>query len=422
MTWPKPTIISTFWALLVLAAVVGSFHVHAQVPEAPLEDFRRYLIESEVMVLKAVEAYEAGRVEEAFKLARDAYINYFELLEIPLRAVDPQFVVEMELKFAELRSLIKAGESPEAVRSKAVEILDGLERVEFYLEKLSDPEALSRAAGVATFISASIIVREGLEAVVLLSALYASVIALRRYQHARYIALGVAISLPALAITWIVVSLIVDVSGVSRSLAEALLTGLAIAVIAFVAIETLRTVSLAFRGAEWLEFAKARVWEAVATGRGLPLFTLSFILVYREGFEAILLYQVLLRAAEGLEGFIAAGFILGVMVVVAAGIIVAFLGVRVLPFRAFAIFSAALVGFIFVMLTGNLVDELQDLGLVSVTPLYSLANVITPSISDLTGLHPTLETIVAQALAIIAYIVVGTLYYMRLGASGGLKR
>ena len=308
------------------------------------------------------------------------------------------------------------------MRSKAVEILDGLERVEFYLERLSDPEAISRAGGVAAFISASIIVREGLEAVVLLSALYASVIALRRYQHARYIALGAAASIPALAVTWIAVSFLVDVSGVSRSLAEAVLTGLAIAVIAFVAIETLKTISLAFRGAEWLEFAKTRVWEAVATGRGLALFTLPFILVYREGFEAILLYQVLLRAAEGLESFIAAGFILGLMVVAAAGIVVAFLGVKVLPFKAFAAFSAALVGFIFVMLTGNLVDELQDLGLVSVTPIYSLADLITPSISDLTGLHPTLETIVAQAAALAAYIAAAAFYYVKLGSSGGLRR
>ena len=405
-------------ALLALASLAGGVAAAGGDAEAPLEEFRRYLIETEVMVLRSVEAYEAGDAEEAFRLARDAYINYYELLEIPLRAVDPQFVVEMELKFAELRSLIKAGESPEAVRSKAVEILDGLERVEFYLEKLSDPEALSRAAGVAAFISASIIVREGLEAVVLLSALYASVVALRRYQHARYIALGVAASIPALAVTWVVVSLLVDLSGVSRSLAEAVLTALAMAVIAFVAVETLRTVSLAFRGAEWLEFAKAKVWEAVASGRGLPLLTLSFILVYREGFEAILLYQVLLRAAEGLEGFIAAGFILGLAIVIAAGVIVAFLGVKVLPFKAFAGFSAALIGFILVMLTGNLVDELQDLGLIGVTPVYWLADVITPSISDITGLHPTLETLTAQALAATVYIAAAALYYVRLGREG----
>jgi high-affinity iron transporter len=390
--------------------------------EEVLARFEYYVLMTERMIREAVEAYERGDVEEAFRLARDAYIEYFELLEIPLRAVDPQFVVEMELEFAELRSMIKAGESPEAVRAKAREILDGMERVSFYLDQLANPEAVGRAAGIAVFLSASIILREGLEAVIILAVLYAVVYSLRRRELVGRIWMGALAALPAVAATWLAVGSFIDLAGVGRAAAEAILGIAALAVVALVGRESLRALAAARRGGEWLEFVRASVWEKASRGGAAAVATLAFIAVYREGLEAVLLYQALLRMAEGFEQYVAAGFILGMLLVASAGVIVAFLGVRVLPLRAFAAFSAALVGYIIFMLTGNVVDELQDLGVVGVTPIESLVGVITPSISDVTGMHPTVETMAAQAAALAVYAAAAA-YYLRvvparLGASG----
>src|SRR5919106_161702 len=108
---------------------------------------------------RSVELAEDGDRERAYEVARSAYLDHFELVEIPLRLRDPNLVLDLEFKFAELRDGIQSGAPISDARSTAQEIHVGLDDVE---RQLTDPGIA--APLVALGFSFSILFREGLEA------------------------------------------------------------------------------------------------------------------------------------------------------------------------------------------------------------------------------------------------------------------
>jgi len=82
-------------------------------------DVRAKVAQASVLVDDAVAAAAAGDRERAYDLARTAYLDHFELAEVPLRLRDPNLVLDLEFKFAELRNGIRDGDSLARVRSDA---------------------------------------------------------------------------------------------------------------------------------------------------------------------------------------------------------------------------------------------------------------------------------------------------------------
>src|SRR5262245_35748362 len=93
-------------------------------------DVRAKVSQAGVLVDEAVAAAAAGRREEAYDLARTAYLDHFELAEVPLRLRDPNLVLDLEFKFAELRNGIRDGDSLAQVRADAVAVRQGLRQVD----------------------------------------------------------------------------------------------------------------------------------------------------------------------------------------------------------------------------------------------------------------------------------------------------
>ena len=60
---------------------------------------------------------KAGDRDKAYALSRDAYLNHFEFVEIPLRLRNPNLVLDTEFKYAKLRNDIRDGESVGKIRS-----------------------------------------------------------------------------------------------------------------------------------------------------------------------------------------------------------------------------------------------------------------------------------------------------------------
>ena len=76
--------------------------------------------------------YQDGQYQEAYTSARTAYLDSYEFVEIPLRAIDPDFTLEVEFQFAELRSLIKQEADFEEIKEVTIAIkrnLDESERI-----------------------------------------------------------------------------------------------------------------------------------------------------------------------------------------------------------------------------------------------------------------------------------------------------
>ncbi|HEX5904703.1 MAG TPA: hypothetical protein VFY50_01505, partial [Candidatus Nitrosocosmicus sp.] len=54
---------------------------------------------------ESLKLYNEGKIQEALTTSRSAYLDSYEKVEIPLRPIDPDFTLDMEIKFAELRNL-----------------------------------------------------------------------------------------------------------------------------------------------------------------------------------------------------------------------------------------------------------------------------------------------------------------------------
>ncbi len=115
---------------------------------------------------EVISIYNQNDTSQALATARSAYLDSYENIEIPLRPIDPDFTLEMEIKFAELRNLISSGAPHDQIVSKIAELKSGLDESERFVSGIGVV-----APAIAFSSSFSIIFREGLEAALILGAI-----------------------------------------------------------------------------------------------------------------------------------------------------------------------------------------------------------------------------------------------------------
>ena len=125
--------------------------------------------------------------------------------------------------------------------------------------------------------------REGLESVLILGAIITYLEASRNTKYKKYLYYGVILAIGATAVTWIVASYIIEISGANRELIEAIAALSATAILFYVSFWILNKIE----HKKWMEFVKAKVWQATTTGSVLVFVGLAFFTVYREGFETV---------------------------------------------------------------------------------------------------------------------------------------
>ncbi len=120
------------------------------------------------LVRESAALYAAGEKEKAYQKAVDAYIDGYELAEPALFAKDASFGRSLEGLFTAYRNAIKQGVGPEEIDKRRSEIEAGLDRASEIIARNDD------YSGIYFFLnSALIIVREGLEATLVLAAILA---------------------------------------------------------------------------------------------------------------------------------------------------------------------------------------------------------------------------------------------------------
>jgi high-affinity iron transporter len=117
---------------LALAALITSVLATLVVPSAAMaaqDPLARGRAENEIartMVDRALEAVKEGDYERAHELARSAYLDHYEYVEIPLRLRDPNLVLDTEFKFAALREDLKNQAPLSEIRSDISEVRGGI--------------------------------------------------------------------------------------------------------------------------------------------------------------------------------------------------------------------------------------------------------------------------------------------------------
>lgn len=392
--------------LLVLAAASGPAAAN-EPPEGgwtvdtPIERYVGLIDGIRAQLAETRDLYAAGDIEGAFRSARSAYLDSFELVEIPLRARDPNMTLEMEDAFARLRNDIRAGRPVNVVTDDVSRLLTGLNEVERTLS------LQGLAPAVVAGSAFTIVLRTGLEGLVVLVAVLGFLAASRATHHRRTVLAGAAVAALAAGATWLVLDAVLAWAPIRPALVQAVPGLLAVGLTIGFSYWLLSRLDQR----RWLEFMSARVFSAVALGSGGALFALGFATVYRQSFEAVVYFRTLRDYATGAEGWLLVGVLAGAGALALLGLALARLGRRV-PVQALMGLAVVVMMAVSVAFLGNAVRSLQEGYLVGITNLTAVVPRLPIHLAQATGFHPTLETISAQLMLVVGYFV-GSAWMLR---------
>ncbi|PJG47068.1 iron permease [Sphingobium sp. LB126] len=336
---------------------------------------------------EALVAYRRGDHKAATDLALSAYLDGFEPVEAVLSARDNALMVRIEGAMAELRAGIGKREPVEEVRAR-VATLDGL---------FVDAEtalASNTASATSSFLAAfTILLREGLEALLIVIAMIAFLRKTDRADVLPYVHGGWIAALAAGVATWAAATWLIAISGASRELTEGFGGVFAALVLLWVGI----WMHGKSNAQAWQRYIRETLGRALDKRSAWFLFALAFIVVYREVFETILFYASIWNQGDG--GAVISGALAAILVLA----IVAFVMMRysrTLPIGKFFAYSAVLIAVLAVVLIGKGSAALQEAGYLPATPWPSFPR------NEFIGLFPTRETILAQ-VAMLVLLVLG---------------
>ena len=350
---------------------------------------------------ESTRAYEAGDQRAARDLALSAYLDGFEPVEPLLAARDRALMTRIEGAMAELRSRIGRSASADEVRAQ-VEVVDGL---------FGEAEVAlvpDTSSGISAFLGAlTILLREGLEALLILIAIIAFLRKAERPEVMPYVHAGWVGALLAGGLTWFAATYLVGISGASRELTEGFAALFAAAVLLFVGI----WMHGKSQAGAWQRYIKDKLSHALSKRSAWFLFLLSFVVVYREVFETVLFYAALWSQGNG--GAILAGGGLGAMVLAAMAWAMLRYSRR-LPIAQFFSISSILIAVLTVVLAGKGIAALQEAGWLSVSVVG------IPRIA-LLGIYPTLQGVLTQLLT-LAILIAGFSYNRRAARAVDTRR
>jgi high-affinity iron transporter len=384
-------------ALLLAAGALLALAGPASAADNSLERGRAEIAKSREMLDRSLEAVKAGDRDRAYRLARTAYLDHFEFVEIPLRLRNPNLVLDTEFKFAQLRNDIRDGAPLGEIRADAAAVREGLIDVDRELARKG-----VAAPAIAFGFSFSILFREGVESVLLIAILMGSLAAGSAANYKRPLTWGAVAALGATAVTWVLATLVLEIAPLSRELLEAVTALAAVGVLIVVSFWLVSRLEHRRR----MEFMRARVASAMAAGTTLAFAGLGFTAVYREGFETVLFYQALALFAQGLMLWVVLGAVAAAIALAAVGYAILGLGKR-LPLKPMLITGAGILLLLSVAFVGNAVRSLQSADVIAATPVDWPRFPVF--IAELTGIHPTTEGLAVQA-ALLGVYALGALY------------
>ena len=343
----------------------------------------------------AAGAGEKGQAEQA-RLSAYAFFEFGP--ELKLRAFDPQLVTEIEGLFwygardsEGLAELISSGASVRDIRDTNLVLTEALGEARAKTgEGASDATVITNAA--------LIVFREGLEAILIIAAITASLIGARRRLR-QPIYRGALLALPASVLMFVIALLVLESLSQYGEKLEAVVGLIAIGVLLVV-------LNWFFHRVYWTEWiaghrrrgqsltGAAGAGAVVGTATIAGLYVLGFSSVFREGLETVLFLQAL-QLSSG-TGVVIAGVIAGLALTALVGVATFKLEQR-LPYKRMLVVTGVLIALVLVVLVGNTVRTLQGVGWIPITPLdfeFPLW------MGTWLGFFPTWETLGAQVAAL----------------------
>jgi len=261
-----------------------------------------------------------------------------------------------------------------------------------------DPTAKNITPGAAIINTSILVFREGLEAILVLSAIISGLVKKKQDNYWKPISAGAGVSFIATLATWFIVVAIISSVNASQLNIQAF-TGL-LAVVVLLIIMNWFFHKIYWTG--WINLHNKKKQqitnqkgENLSTNTYWSLFIVGLTSVYREGFEVVLFLQNL-RLKVGSD-IILQGVLIGLGLTMIVGVLT-FLVQSRLPHKKMLVFTGGLLVVVLAVMVGETVQEMQLAGWISTTNL----NLNIPNWAGVWFcIFPTVETLSFQALAVI---------------------
>ena len=334
---------------------------------------------------KSLAAYRAGDREQAYDLSVAAYLEGFELVESSLDNVDANVRKNTEKALMAYRQSLQDGLPIEQVEQR-------LDTAKALLKESAGLLGSDGLSWTLSYVSGLLILlREGLEAILVLAAILAFLRNTGQQSAVRSVNVGWGLALVAGLATWALAAYVIDVSGAQRELLEGCTALFASVMVLWLGV----WMHDRRHAAAWQDYIKSSL---VSGGGRFGFAILAFFSVYRELFEVILFYETLWLQAgpAGHNAVLAGGATALVLLMGLAWIILR--GSAKLPLALFFGINAALLCALSVVFAGHGVKALQEAGIFGTRPVAFFD-------FDWLGIHADAYSLAAQAVAILAIIV-----------------
>lgn len=334
---------------------------------------------------KSLAAYRAGDHDQAYDLSVAAYLEGFELVESSLDNIDADARKSTERALMAYRQSLQDGLPVGQAEQRLAEAKAKLDQAAKLLGSDGLSWSLSYISGLL------ILLREGLEAILVLAAILAFLRNTGQQSAIRSVNLGWGLALVAGFATWALAAYVIDVGGAQRELLEGSTALFASVMVLWLGV----WMHDRRHAAAWQDYIKSSL---VGGGGRFGFAVLAFFSVYRELFEVILFYETLWLQAgpAGHQAVLAGGATALVLLVGLAWVILR--GSAKLPLALFFTVNAALLCALSVVFAGHGVKALQEAGVLGTRPVAFVE-------FDWLGIHPDVYSLSAQALALLAIVV-----------------
>lgn len=364
----------------------------------------------------AYKAYEKGDGAKGATLVNNAYYQYYEKLGFEknvMNAISGDRVSQVEYQFKMTRKTMRDGGSDKEIK----QLVDDLKSWLVKDAAVLDSGASGNVNGFTKLVTSSagqaflILIREGLEALLVVAAVIAYLVKSGNKRFARWIYLGVVAGLAGSGLVAVLFTFLFGGSGPIQEISEGVCALIATLMLLWTSNWMLNKSSVE----AWNNYIRNKTEAVVAgaqskveSGQGLglgmvtSLAMLSFLAVFREGAETVIFYESIYSMSQDAHGMWVGGLTAAAVLIVIF-LILRFTSVKI-PIGPFFLVTSILMAALVVIFAGGGIHALIEGDLIEGTYLS-----IVPT-NDWIGLYPYVETIAAQviaAIAVVALFVVG---------------
>lgn len=341
--------------------------------------------------------YKNQQANASIDLLQSTYNSTYQKIIAPINSVNPDISLALETRFIELFDMVNVQESYNEIVIKVEEIDELLDTYGLTSTSSANTQYTPTIAFASSF---SIIFREGLEASIILGAIITYLEVSRNERFKKYVYLGIMIAIVTTLGIWFLLDFTLQFSGIDKDLLKGMVGMAAVGVLFWVSFWALNKME----SKRWVEFIKSRVGKAATTGSVMIFILISFFTVFREGIETVIFYQSFFGFTNNIDAYIISGLVLGLIVVITIAILIKRI-MKKLPLRGIFGVTMGIGAFMSVAFIGNAIRSFQEAGYIQTTSLIGTIPILDPSIASVTGVHPTLESLLAQIVLTGIYLI-----------------